>query len=107
MAPAAMSLSLPSVLPDACTTAKKADIRAITKEEDRHFIFAPMVGCVSGSEPDGFDPRSGKRVLAYRRFALGLKPTLIGLEYSYDYLDNMPEMAECVQFINRLKLDAP
>lgn len=37
---------------------------------------------------------------------LGVKPTLIGLEYSYDYLDNMPEMAECVQFINGLKLDA-
>jgi type 1 glutamine amidotransferase/sugar phosphate isomerase/epimerase len=36
---------------------------------------------------------------------LGIKPTLIGLEYSYDYMDNMPEMAECVEFINRLKLD--
>jgi sugar phosphate isomerase/epimerase len=38
---------------------------------------------------------------------LGIKPTLIGLEYSYDYLDNMPEMAECVQFINQLELDTP
>jgi len=38
---------------------------------------------------------------------LGIKPTLIGLEYSYDYLDNTPEMAECVEFINRLKLDTP
>jgi len=38
---------------------------------------------------------------------LGIKPTLIGLEYSYDYLDNMPEMAECVRFINRLELDTP
>ncbi|MDP6719022.1 MAG: TIM barrel protein, partial [Pirellulaceae bacterium] len=36
---------------------------------------------------------------------LGIKPTLIGLEYSYDYLDNMPEMAECVEFTTRLKLD--
>lgn len=36
---------------------------------------------------------------------LGLKPTLIGLEYSHDYLDNMPEMAESVEFINQLKLD--
>jgi len=38
---------------------------------------------------------------------LGIKPTLIGLEYSYDYEDNMSEMAECVEFINGLKLDAP
>ena len=36
---------------------------------------------------------------------LGVKPTLIGLEYSHDYMDNMPEMAECVEFINGLKLD--
>ena len=36
-----------------------------------------------------------------------IKPTLIGLEYSYDFLDNMPEMAESVEFINRLKLDTP
>jgi len=38
---------------------------------------------------------------------LGIKPTLIGLEYSYDYEDNMPEMAECVEFINGLKLNTP
>ncbi len=37
----------------------------------------------------------------------GIKPTLIGLEYSHEYSDNMPEMAECVEFINRLKLDTP
>jgi sugar phosphate isomerase/epimerase len=33
----------------------------------------------------------------------GLRPTLIGLEYSYDFLDNMPEMAECVEFMNGLE----
>ena len=38
---------------------------------------------------------------------LGIRPTLIGLEYSYDFMDNMPEMAESVGFINRLKLDTP
>ncbi|MEE8451818.1 MAG: TIM barrel protein [Thermoguttaceae bacterium] len=37
----------------------------------------------------------------------GIQPTLIGLEYSYDYLDNMPEMAQCIEFINRLDLDTP
>ena len=36
---------------------------------------------------------------------LGIKPTLIGLEYSYDFLDNMPEMAECVEFFNRVTLE--
>ena len=32
----------------------------------------------------------------------GLKPTAIGLEYSYDFLDNMPEMAESFEFFNRV-----
>jgi type 1 glutamine amidotransferase/sugar phosphate isomerase/epimerase len=32
---------------------------------------------------------------------LGLKPTLIGLEYSHDFLDNMPEMAQCIEFFDR------
>jgi len=47
----------------------------------------------------------GKLLQEIRR--LGIKPTLIGLEYSHDYMDNMPEMAESVEFINGLKLDAP
>jgi sugar phosphate isomerase/epimerase len=33
---------------------------------------------------------------------LGIKPTLFGLEYSYDFLDNMPEMAESIEFFNDL-----
>jgi sugar phosphate isomerase/epimerase len=33
---------------------------------------------------------------------LGIKPTLIGLEYSYDFLDNMPEMVDSVEFFNRV-----
>jgi type 1 glutamine amidotransferase/sugar phosphate isomerase/epimerase len=37
---------------------------------------------------------------------LGIQPTLIGLEFSHDYLDNMPEMAACVEFINRFSTPA-
>jgi type 1 glutamine amidotransferase/sugar phosphate isomerase/epimerase len=36
---------------------------------------------------------------------LGVKPTLMGLEYSHDYLDNMPEMAECVEYFNRVTIE--
>ena len=36
---------------------------------------------------------------------LGIKPTLIGLEYSYDFLDNMPEMEECVEFFDRVTME--
>lgn len=36
---------------------------------------------------------------------LGIRPTLFGLEYSYDWLDSMPEMAECIEFFNKTSLD--
>lgn len=36
---------------------------------------------------------------------LGIEPTLIGLEYSHDFLDNMPEMGDCVEFFDRLTLE--
>ncbi len=35
---------------------------------------------------------------------LGVKPTLFGLEYSYDWLDSMPEMADCIEFFDDLSL---
>ncbi len=31
---------------------------------------------------------------------LGIKPTMFGLEYSYDWFDSMPEMAQCVRFFD-------
>lgn len=33
---------------------------------------------------------------------LGIAPTMFGLEYSYDWLDSMPEMAECIRFFNKV-----
>jgi sugar phosphate isomerase/epimerase len=36
---------------------------------------------------------------------LGIKPTTIGLEYSHNYLDNMAEMAECIEYFNRVTLE--
>lgn len=37
--------------------------------------------------------------------ALNVKPTLIGLEYSYDWFDSMPEMGQCAEFLNKVSLD--
>ena len=31
---------------------------------------------------------------------LGIRPTMFGLEYSYDWFDSMPEVAQCVEFFN-------
>jgi sugar phosphate isomerase/epimerase len=35
---------------------------------------------------------------------MGVRPTMFGLEYSYDWFDSMPEIAECVEFLNGLAL---
>ncbi len=34
----------------------------------------------------------------------GVRPTMFGLEYSYDWYDSMPEIAECIKFFNRVSM---
>ena len=63
-------------------------------------------GVVDGSPPGSAGKARFEKLLQEIR-SLGIKPTLVGLEYSYGFSDNMPEMAECVEFINRTKLEAP
>jgi sugar phosphate isomerase/epimerase len=36
---------------------------------------------------------------------LGIRPTMFGLEYSYDWFDSMPEMAACIEFFDELSLE--
>jgi sugar phosphate isomerase/epimerase/type 1 glutamine amidotransferase len=60
--------------------------------------------------PDGHDVPWGsgagrtKEVLR-EIHRLGIRPTMFGLEYSYDWFDSMPEMAESAAFFNRVSLD--
>ncbi|MEK7675536.1 MAG: ThuA domain-containing protein [Verrucomicrobiota bacterium] len=35
---------------------------------------------------------------------LGIQPTMFGLEYSYNWLESMPEIARCIDFFNALSL---
>ena len=35
---------------------------------------------------------------------LGVKPTMIGLEYSHDWMESMPKIAKCIQFFNETTL---
>jgi len=35
---------------------------------------------------------------------LGIKPTMFGLEYSYNWLDSLPEITRCVEFFNNISL---
>ena len=35
---------------------------------------------------------------------LGVRPTVFGLEYSYDWLDSMPHVGQCARFFNEISL---
>jgi hypothetical protein len=35
---------------------------------------------------------------------LGIRPTMFGLEYSYDWFDSMPELAQSAEFFNTISL---
>jgi len=55
---------------------------------------------------EGHDVPWGTGVGQTERFleeihALGIKPTAFGVEFSYDWLDSMPEVAQCIEFFNR------
>ena len=35
---------------------------------------------------------------------LGIKPTMIGIEYSRDWTESMPKLAKCIEFFNETTL---
>ncbi len=79
-------------------------IEGIRKLGDRLITIQPHD--LNEISPDGHDvpwgtgkARFAEMLLEMHR--LGIKPTQFGLEYSYDYSDNMDEMAQCVEFFNR------
>jgi type 1 glutamine amidotransferase/sugar phosphate isomerase/epimerase len=36
---------------------------------------------------------------------LGIRPTMFGLEYSYKWLESMPEIAKCIDFFNKMSME--
>ena len=35
---------------------------------------------------------------------LGIKPTMIGIEYSREWTESMPKLAKCIEFFNETTL---
>jgi type 1 glutamine amidotransferase/sugar phosphate isomerase/epimerase len=59
--------------------------------------------------PEGHDVPWGTGAAKTAEFVkeihkLGIRPTLFGLEYSYDWFDSMPEMGQCVEFFDGLSI---
>jgi type 1 glutamine amidotransferase/sugar phosphate isomerase/epimerase len=60
--------------------------------------------------PEGHDVPWGTGVGKSQKFIeqirqLGVKPTMFGLEYSYNWLESMPEVARCIDFFNKVSLE--
>jgi type 1 glutamine amidotransferase/sugar phosphate isomerase/epimerase len=60
--------------------------------------------------PQGHDVPWGSGTGKAREFfqelhRLGIKPTMIGIEYSRDWLESMPKLAECIKFFNATTLE--
>jgi len=59
--------------------------------------------------PDGHDVPWGTGVanttaLLNEVHRLGIRPTMFGLEYSYNWLESMPDIAKCIAFFNETSL---
>jgi sugar phosphate isomerase/epimerase len=46
--------------------------------------------------------KTGEFLREMRR--LGIKPTMFGLEYSYNWLESLPDIARCVEFFNKTSI---
>jgi len=44
------------------------------------------------------------RELIEKMLRLGIRPTMFGLEYSYNWLESMPDITKCIDFFNNLSL---
>lgn len=47
--------------------------------------------------------RTGEIIREIHR--LGIKPTMFGLEYSYNWFESMPEIAQCIEFFNKVSIE--
>ena len=60
-------------------------------------IDAPNVGFYLGSKVDQFSVQFIKEI-----HRMGIKPTMFGLEYSYNWFESMPEIKRCIDFFNKV-----
>ncbi|MDT8300982.1 MAG: ThuA domain-containing protein [Sedimentisphaerales bacterium] len=59
--------------------------------------------------PEGHDVPWGSGIGKTEQFIkeiqrLGIKPTMFGLEYSYNWFESMPEIARCIDFFNKVSI---
>lgn len=82
-------------------------IEAIKKLKDR--LITVQMHDLNELSPDGHDVPWGTGIGGTEQFLremhrLGITPTMFGLEYSYNFLESMPDVKKCAEFFNNLSL---
>lgn len=82
-------------------------IQAVRMLKDR--LITVQMHDMHEKGPEGHDVpwgtgvgRTGEFIAEIRR--LGIRPTMFGLEYSHDWLESMPKIAECIAFFNNASM---
>ena len=83
-------------------------VAAVNKLKDR--LITVQMHDLNELSPTGHDVPWGSGVGKTEEFIkemhrLGVKPTMWGLEYSYNFLESLPEVTKCVEFFNRVSLE--
>jgi hypothetical protein len=73
-------------------------------------VLAVQMHDLNELSPEGHDVPWGTGAAPLERVCreldrMGVKPTMFGLEYSYDWLDSMPEVAQSAEFFDGLSLE--
>ena len=82
-------------------------LKAVNMLGDR--LITVQVHDLHELSPEGHDVPWGTGVGRTGQFIeeihrLGVRPTMFGLEYSYNWFESMPEIARCIEFFNKVSL---
>jgi sugar phosphate isomerase/epimerase len=82
-------------------------IEAVRMLKDR--LITIQMHDLNDKSAEGHDVPWGTGVIQMEEFLreihnLGITPTMFGLEYSYNWLESMPEIAKCIEFFNKTSL---
>jgi type 1 glutamine amidotransferase/sugar phosphate isomerase/epimerase len=83
-------------------------IKALSTLGDR--LITIQMHDLNELSPEGHDVPWGTGAGRMKEFIeeihrLGIKPTMFGLEYSYNWFESMPEIAQCIDFFNRVSME--
>jgi type 1 glutamine amidotransferase/sugar phosphate isomerase/epimerase len=82
-------------------------IEAVNKLKGR--LITVQMHDLNELTPEGHDVPWGTGVGRTRQFIeeinrLGIRPTMFGLEYSYNWFESTPEISRCIDFFNKLSM---